>query len=191
MEIRRCFQSIFFFWNGAKLSSTLSVSPRKLRCPFHLFHPQRIAAFDRVPWLETRPGDTQYGVNLVAVVGVGGRKREPRPLLSRLTHRPATQAGKVKKSSDALGGLAKVPMVQSSNHRFCTDRTELRRLNWSRPRTILRKSKMSARTVIVPEVLSQDSPQMPFVEDDHMIHTLSANRSNDSFNVGVLPGRSS
>ena len=50
---------------------------------------------------------------------------------------------------------------------------------------------MSARTVIIFEVLLQDSSQVTLAEDDHVIHTLSANGSNDSFDVGVLPRRPS
>jgi hypothetical protein len=69
-------------------------------------------------------------------------------------------------------------------------------LNWPRSRkldspwfrAILLKAKMSTVVVIIREVLLQDSSEMLFVEDDHMIHALSADRSNNALNVRVLPG---
>ena len=41
--------------------------------------------------------------------------------------------------------------------------------------------------MIVVEVFAQDSPEVSFVEDDHMIETLAPNASNDPFDVGALP----
>ena len=41
--------------------------------------------------------------------------------------------------------------------------------------------------MIVVDVFAQDSPEVPLVEDDHMIETLAPNASNDPFDVGALP----
>ena len=48
---------------------------------------------------------------------------------------------------------------------------------------------MSAAGVIVVDVLSQDSPEVPFVEDDHVVETLAANATNHPFDVRILPWR--
>src|SRR5262245_14706453 len=48
---------------------------------------------------------------------------------------------------------------------------------------------MRARVVIIVEVISQDSAQVIFTDDDQMIETLSANRADDAFGVWILPGR--
>jgi len=42
--------------------------------------------------------------------------------------------------------------------------------------------------MIVLEVVSKDPPQMRFIEDNRVIHTLSTNRTNGSFDVWILPG---
>ena len=44
---------------------------------------------------------------------------------------------------------------------------------------------MSAAGVIVVDVLSQDSPEVPFVEDDHVVETLAANATNHPFDALV------
>jgi len=45
--------------------------------------------------------------------------------------------------------------------------------------------------VIIFEVRLQDSSQVTLAEDDHVIETFSANGSDDSFDVRVLPERPS
>jgi len=42
---------------------------------------------------------------------------------------------------------------------------------------------MSVAGVIVVDVLSQDSPEVPLVEDDHVVETLAANATNHPFDV--------
>ncbi len=48
---------------------------------------------------------------------------------------------------------------------------------------------MSAAGVIVVDVLSQDSPEVPLVEDDHVVETLAANATHHPFDVRILPWR--
>ena len=48
---------------------------------------------------------------------------------------------------------------------------------------------MSSAAVVVFEVGGEDTLQMPLAENDDMIQTLSANRSDHAFAVGILPGR--
>ena len=48
---------------------------------------------------------------------------------------------------------------------------------------------MSAAGVIVVDVLSQGSREVPLVEDDHVVETLAANATNHPFDVRILPWR--
>ncbi len=48
---------------------------------------------------------------------------------------------------------------------------------------------MSPIFIIVVYVFFQYSPQMPFIENDGVIETISSNRTDDSLDIGVLPGR--
>ena len=48
---------------------------------------------------------------------------------------------------------------------------------------------MSAAGVIVVDLLSQDSPEVPLVEDDHVVESLAANATNHPFDVRILPWR--
>jgi hypothetical protein len=47
---------------------------------------------------------------------------------------------------------------------------------------------MRSGSVIVREIIAQDSLQVPSVEYDNMIQTLSPDRSDQPFHVRVLPG---
>jgi hypothetical protein len=44
---------------------------------------------------------------------------------------------------------------------------------------------MGSRVVRMVEVISQDSAQVVFTDDDQMIETLSANRADDAFRVWI------
>ena len=41
--------------------------------------------------------------------------------------------------------------------------------------------------VIVGEVLSENSPKMLLVENDHVVETLATDRANQSLGLGILP----
>jgi hypothetical protein len=43
--------------------------------------------------------------------------------------------------------------------------------------------------VIVPDVLSQDSPEMPLAEDQHVVQALAAQRAHEPLRVGVRSRR--
>ena len=48
---------------------------------------------------------------------------------------------------------------------------------------------MWTRVVIILEVIGEDSLQMGFVQDDHVVQTFSAYGTDDAFAIGILPGR--
>jgi len=47
---------------------------------------------------------------------------------------------------------------------------------------------MRPRPVVVREVGSEESPQVPFVEHDDVIQALAANRADGALDVRILPG---
>ena len=48
---------------------------------------------------------------------------------------------------------------------------------------------MRSRPVVVIEIRTQSPTERVFAEDDHMIEALAANRPDDAFHIGTLPGR--
>ena len=54
---------------------------------------------------------------------------------------------------------------------------------------IFLERQMSPAGMIVVDVLSQDSPEVSLVEDDHVVETLAPNASNQPFDVRILPRR--
>ena len=72
---------------------------------------------------------------------------------------------------------------------FCDfpDRANLRPLDWPRQRTIHVQRPVCAPVMIIEEVLSQQSPQMALVQDDHVIQALAADTADESLHVGILP----
>jgi hypothetical protein len=63
------------------------------------------------------------------------------------------------------------------------------RLDGARVLAVFGKRQMGPRAVVVIEIREQDAAQVAFVDHDHMIQTLAANRADDSLNVSILPGR--
>src|SRR5271163_4286679 len=53
--------------------------------------------------------------------------------------------------------------------------------------TILAERKVRFRLVVILNVRRQYAAQVTLIEDDDVIETLTADRANDAFDVGVLP----
>src|SRR5262249_34407556 len=83
-----------------------------------------------------------------------------------------------------------VTMMQPDDLRNCDDLSLHRRFDLSGSRRVPLQCLMPSRVVIIVEVISQDSAQVIFTDDDQMIETLSANRANDAFGGWILEGRS-
>ena len=64
-----------------------------------------------------------------------------------------------------------------------------RRLDLTWYRRVPFQREMRARFVVVRKVRPQKPNQMTFVEDDHVIQALSANRTDQAFHVRTLPRR--
>ena len=58
-----------------------------------------------------------------------------------------------------------------------------RTMDWS----ILAQRQMSASLVVEAHIRQQDSPQVSFPEDDHRVEAFSSDRTDEPFNVSILP----
>ena len=47
---------------------------------------------------------------------------------------------------------------------------------------------MRAMVMVIPQVALEDSLQVDFIEDDHVIQAFSSNRADQSLHVRILPG---
>jgi hypothetical protein len=58
-----------------------------------------------------------------------------------------------------------------------------RTMDWS----ILAQRQMSASLVVVVHIRPQDSPQVSLPEDDHMVEAFPSDRTDEPFNLSILP----
>jgi hypothetical protein len=96
--------------------------------------------------------------------------------------RPATIAYPVQS-----GGLPFVAVVQAADFRPHHDAAG--RLDGAFRRRILAKREVRPRPLVVRHVGPKNSTEMPLIKDDDVVQTLAADRANDAFDVGILPGR--
>ncbi len=54
-------------------------------------------------------------------------------------------------------------------------------------RRILLERQMRPGAIVVTPVVGKDSAEMPLVENDYVVQTLSAQGANESLRIGVLP----
>ena len=79
--------------------------------------------------------------------------------------------------------------MQPADLRNDDDLSQFRRLHGPWMRGVLAERQMRSRLVIVIEIRTQISTQRCFAADDQMNDTLAANRPDDAFHIGTLPGR--
>jgi hypothetical protein len=85
------------------------------------------------------------------------------------------------------GGLPFVAVVQAAD--FRTRHDAAGRLDGSFHRRILAEREVRARPLVIRDVGPKDSTKMPLIEDDDVVQALAADRADDAFDVGILPGR--
>src|SRR6266404_4758666 len=75
--------------------------------------------------------------------------------------------------------------MEATEYRSRYDPTEPldRAMDWS----VLAQRKMSASLVVIRQIRPQDSPQVSFPEDDHMIEAFPPDRADEPFSVPILP----
>jgi len=85
------------------------------------------------------------------------------------------------------GGDALVAMVQASNLGNGDDLTSswtlCREFHWA----IFGKREVCPGSMVVVDVGRENTPQVPLVEDDCIVQTVSADRADDALDVCILP----
>ena len=81
-------------------------------------------------------------------------------------------------------------MMQSADLRSGNDLALTWGLYFARRRRITIQGQVRVYVVIICKIQSQNSLQVDFVQHDHVIQTFAADGADDSFSVGILPGRS-
>ncbi len=81
-----------------------------------------------------------------------------------------------------------VAVMQSADFGQLDDLAGGARLDRPRPWGVLAEAQMCARSVVVVEVLSEDSVKMSLVEHHDVIETLPPHRADQTLDVGILPG---
>src|SRR5260370_37367165 len=78
-------------------------------------------------------------------------------------------------------------MMQATDFGNVDGPAELRPLDWPCVGCIFVEREMGSRPVIVREVSSQHSAQVPLAQDDDMVQTLAPYRADEPFDEGALP----
>lgn len=86
-----------------------------------------------------------------------------------------------------LRGLPVVAVVQPADHRAMPDRSNVGSFHRPGHGTILRKAQMRTTPVVVLDVASQDTAEMPIAENDHMIEALPSHCPDEALHVWILP----
>jgi hypothetical protein len=84
-----------------------------------------------------------------------------------------------------LSSVSKVPMMEPADHRLRFDPPEFGWVHRSGFRAILRQSQMGTRSMIVAEVLLEQSSHVPIVEDNRVVQALSPHGAYESLDVGI------
>src|SRR5258708_6270779 len=80
-------------------------------------------------------------------------------------------------------------MMESADLGQRDDAAMRRRLDGARLGRILLEGEVSARPVVVPEVGSETTTEVPLVEDNHLVEQFASDGANDALGERVLPGR--
>ncbi len=79
-------------------------------------------------------------------------------------------------------------MVESAEMRKSDNAARVRSIHGAWLRALLVQGKMSSRGVVIGAVGAKHPTQMLFVENDQVVEAVSANRSDQPLDVGILPG---
>ena len=69
-----------------------------------------------------------------------------------------------------------------------SDGADFRELHGPRLGRVLGQRQVSARPVVILEVLGQHTAKMALVEHDDVVEALTTNGSDEPLHVGILPG---
>jgi hypothetical protein len=140
--------------------------------------PSEVLPIEEYGSLSSRWG--QAGASALACIGSAPTKARRRRSGARFA---------VKYRYYQSGGQPFVMMMEAANLRKGNYLTRFSGLDRPWHGTVLTQRKVSARLVIVVQIRSENSPQVPFAEHDEVIKALSPDRSDHPFSVGILPWR--
>ena len=80
-----------------------------------------------------------------------------------------------------------VAVVQAAD--FTPHHDAAGRLDGAFGRRILAEREVRPRPLVVRQLGPKNPTKMALIEDDDVVQTLAADRANDAFDVGILPGR--
>ncbi len=83
-----------------------------------------------------------------------------------------------------------IAMMKSANLWKGDNLALARRLSRARLRAILAERQMSSGSMVIVEVGGKNPPQVPLIEDDDLVQALAPDRTDDPFDVRILPGGS-
>ena len=104
---------------------------------------------------------------------------------SRRTHYELSFA-KIASATMSLRCNAFITVMETAQLRDCDDPADTRDL--PREWTLLVEPQMGPGPMVVTEIRSQGSLQMPRVQDDEMVQAVSSYRADQAFGVRILPG---
>jgi hypothetical protein len=85
------------------------------------------------------------------------------------------------------GGEALVTMVQPGHRRDGDDSAKIARLDRTSDRAIFFEREMRSGTLVVVDIRGHYATQVALVEDNYVVETFAANRTDDPLDVSVLP----
>ena len=92
------------------------------------------------------------------------------------------------RSGGLLGGDAFVTVVQTANFRAHHDGSDACLGGGPVIGRVFLEGKVGSAPVIILDVGREHAPEMPLVQDDHVIEALSADRADHTLDIWILPG---
>jgi len=85
-------------------------------------------------------------------------------------------------------GSTLVAMMQTADLREGNNIACGGKLHATRPGAVLVEREMRSGVMMILKIARQDAAQVTLVEDDNVIQTFTADRTDETLGVGVLPG---
>src|SRR5262249_9218660 len=85
-------------------------------------------------------------------------------------------------------GRALVEVMEPADLRDRHETSAARRWEFGGTWAVLVECLMGAHGVVVAHVAPQESTQMPFIEDDHVVEAIATDGADEPFHEGILPG---
>ena len=104
--------------------------------------------------------------------------------------RPTPGGFEDKKAAGGSGRDASAVMMQTTDLWRLSYAALVTGLDLPMLRAIHLQGEVRSPAMVVGDVIGEDPLEMPFVDHDHVVQTVSADCPDQPFDVGILPGRS-